>query len=58
VDIIQAVHGVAAIFICDGKVLACRKAVGKANEGLWEFPGGKVEQREDPKNALIREIYE
>jgi 8-oxo-dGTP diphosphatase len=49
---------VAAVFERDGEVLACRRAPGKIDAGLWEFPGGKVEHGEEPESALAREIRE
>lgn len=30
----------------------------KAHNGLWNFPGGKVEINESPKQAAIREVFE
>ena len=42
----------------DGKVLACRRAADRHLGGLWEFPGGKVEDGEDPRAALARELSE
>ncbi|WP_296427099.1 8-oxo-dGTP diphosphatase MutT [Yoonia sp.] len=42
----------------DGRVLLGQRPVGKSMAGLWEFPGGKVEQGETPEIALIRELQE
>ncbi len=41
-----------------GRVLACRRPEGKLLAGKWEFPGGKIEQGEQPEHALVREIAE
>ena len=42
----------------DGRVLLAQRPPGKSMAGLWEFPGGKVEQGETPEAALIRELDE
>ena len=42
----------------DGRVLLAQRPPGKSMEGLWEFPGGKVEPGETPEAALIRELAE
>ena len=42
----------------DGRVLLAQRPEGKAMAGLWEFPGGKVEDGETPETALIRELEE
>lgn len=52
------IHVVAAIFTKGEKVLACRRASHKNSPGLWEFPGGKVEDGESSFAALEREIKE
>ena len=41
-----------------GKVLACRRAADRHLGGLWEFPGGKVEDGEALEVALARELSE
>lgn len=51
-------HVVAAVMIHDGKILGCRRASHKDAAGQWEFPGGKVESGESPRDALKREISE
>ena len=46
--------------IVDGEyqVLFAQRPEGKAYEGYWEFPGGKIEANETIVEALIREIDE
>jgi 8-oxo-dGTP diphosphatase len=39
-------------------VLIAQRPPGKAMAGLWEFPGGKLEEGETPEGALIRELNE
>jgi 8-oxo-dGTP diphosphatase len=49
---------VAAIIVVDGKVLVARRPLGGALGGLWEFPGGKLEEGESEAEALVREFDE
>lgn len=48
----------AALVDADGRVLLQQRPEGKSLSGLWEFPGGKIEQGETPEAALIRELEE
>ena len=48
----------AAMIDADGRVLICQRPQGKQLSGLWEFPGGKVEEGETPEACLIRELDE
>jgi 8-oxo-dGTP diphosphatase len=47
-----------ALIDVDGRVLIAQRPEGKSMAGLWEFPGGKVEEGETPEAALIRELHE
>jgi len=47
-----------ALIDIDGRVLLTKRPEGRSMAGLWEFPGGKVEDRETPEEALIRELHE
>lgn len=48
---------VAAVIRNEGKIFATARGYGDY-KGWWEFPGGKIENGETPKQALIREIRE
>ena len=47
-----------ALIDADGRVLITKRPIGKEMAGLWEFPGGKIEEGETPEQALIRELKE
>ncbi|MDX1922557.1 MAG: 8-oxo-dGTP diphosphatase MutT [Alphaproteobacteria bacterium] len=47
-----------ALIDADGRVLLAQRPAGKEMAGLWEFPGGKVNQLETPEMALCRELRE
>jgi 8-oxo-dGTP diphosphatase len=51
---------VAAVALIDDRkrVLLAQRPPGKSMAGLWEFPGGKVEDDETPERALVRELHE
>ncbi|MBK7931130.1 MAG: NUDIX domain-containing protein [Bryobacterales bacterium] len=49
---------VAAVIALDGRILIGQRKRGDWNEFKWEFPGGKVESGEDPRDALKRELRE
>jgi 8-oxo-dGTP diphosphatase len=48
----------AALADADGRVLLQQRAPGRAMAGLWEFPGGKVDEGERPEAGLARELRE
>lgn len=47
-----------ALTDAEGRVLLQQRPLGKHHGGLWEFPGGKVQPLEHPREALAREIAE
>jgi 8-oxo-dGTP diphosphatase len=48
----------AAVLIEDERVLLTERKAGTHLAGAWEFPGGKVQCDEDPRDALVRELRE
>jgi len=55
--IMKKIEVVAAILHRDGAYFATQRGYGEF-EGMWEFPGGKIEQGESSEDALKREIQE
>ncbi|MEO8810494.1 MAG: (deoxy)nucleoside triphosphate pyrophosphohydrolase [Rhodanobacter sp.] len=54
-----AMHVVAGVLMdADGRVLLAQRRAGKHLAGFWEFPGGKLEPGEAPRDALARELRE
>ena len=48
----------AAVIERPGEFLLAQRPAGKPYPGYWEFPGGKIEEGEDPRAALVRELRE
>jgi 8-oxo-dGTP diphosphatase len=49
---------VAAVIEKDSKVLVCQRTRHQTMPLKWEFPGGKIEEGEQPRDALRRELEE
>ncbi|MCM1130400.1 MAG: (deoxy)nucleoside triphosphate pyrophosphohydrolase [Roseburia sp.] len=48
----------AFIFNNKKEIFCCKRGTGRALEGFWEFPGGKIERNEFKEKAIVREIKE
>jgi len=58
-EIAQSLMVVAVALVdADGRILLQQRPAGKSLAGLWEFPGGKIEEGEAPEAALVRELKE
>lgn len=54
----MTVRVVAAVVERNGAFLICQRPLHKRHGGLWEFPGGKVEEGESDFEAASRELAE
>ena len=49
---------VAALIFQGDKILVCQRTRHQTMPLKWEFPGGKIEEGEQPRDALHRELEE
>lgn len=54
----REINVVGAVIVNDGRVLCAQRGPDGSLPGMWEFPGGKIEEHETPADALVREIRE
>jgi 8-oxo-dGTP diphosphatase len=57
----KRIHVVAAVIYASpsmNQILIAKRPDHLHQGGLWEFPGGKVDQGESPRQALLRELQE
>jgi 8-oxo-dGTP diphosphatase len=54
----KRVRVVAGVLVREGRVLIAKRRAGRVQAGLWEFPGGKLEEGESPEEGLARELLE
>ncbi len=57
-DEMKTVIVTASLIIEQGKILVTQRKKDSSHGLLWEFPGGKVKEGEDPREALRRELKE
>jgi A/G-specific adenine glycosylase len=55
---LEKIEAVVAVIEKEGRILIQKRPAGGLLGGLWEFPGGKVEQGESLTGALRREVRE
>jgi mutator protein MutT len=55
---LQPIRVIAAVIRRDETVLICERPLHKRHGGLWEFPGGKLEEGETVVDAASRELRE
>lgn len=48
----------AMVVLDDGKFLILKRSDSSSSPGLWNFPGGGIEEDETPMEAAIRELHE
>lgn len=54
----KCIHVVGGAIEREGRFLAARRGEGMSLPGKWEFPGGKIEEGEEPQECLARELRE
>jgi ADP-ribose pyrophosphatase len=57
-DLPHVLVSAVALVSLDGTILMQRRRRAAEHGGLWEFPGGKVEEHESATDAAVREIEE
>ncbi|MDH5433553.1 MAG: 8-oxo-dGTP diphosphatase MutT [Gammaproteobacteria bacterium] len=54
----KKIHVAAAVIFSQNRILIAKRPDNKEQGGLWEFPGGKLEQHESSIQCLLRELRE
>ena len=54
----KEINVVGAVVVDNGKILAAQRSQSMSLPGMWEFPGGKIDKEETPRDALVREMQE
>lgn len=55
---VKRIEVIAAVINRNGDLLICKRPPNKRHGELWEFPGGKVHNKESHAEAISRELYE